>query len=229
MTFSTTLARLRAVVRESAPVLVMLAGSNGAGKTTLYRTRLAAIGLPFVNADEIAHAIQVGSRTLPPRWSDLALDSAAQKMADIERDTKITLAESFITETVFSDPVGAKLQMLDRAKAQGFYTMLIFVGISDPALSEARVLERVASRGGHDVPRERIYARFPRTLENLERAIPIADRVVLLDNDDDRKPYRLIARFEHGRASWRARSLPGWLPRSVATALARLDRTPKRK
>jgi hypothetical protein len=41
-------------------------------------------------------------------------------------------------------------------------------------LSEARIIQRV-SEGGHDVPHDKVRSRFPRTLENLRRAIPIVD------------------------------------------------------
>ena len=218
-TIEQTLAGLRAQLIEAKPVLVVIAGPNGAGKTTLYRTRLAALGLPFVNADEIALALRTGQRAAPRQWARLDADAAAQRIADRDRELRLELNESFMTETVFSDPVGAKLAWLARAKQHGFDCTLIFIGISDPVLSEARVLERVRTRGGHDVPRAKLYERFPRTLANLARAVPIADTTLLIDNDDDRVPYRPVGLMRLGRPVWRAGRLPRWLPPPVRAAL----------
>lgn len=220
MTVERELARLRATLGQSQPVLLVLAGSNGAGKSTLYATHFAQAGLPFINADD-ARSIRAGRRATTRSRSSLAVEIAAQRLADRERSDRIARGESFITETVFSDPVGAKIRMLEEASTRGFRTVLVFVGISSPALSEARVLERVTARQGHDVPRDRLYARFPRTLLNLAKAIPLVDVTVLLDNDDDRRPFRFVARLERGRIRGHVGSIPPWVPRSVRTRLLR--------
>jgi len=39
--------------------------------------------------------------------------------------------------------------------------------------------------GGHDVPAERILARYPRTLKNLTLAVRCADLVMLYDSGND--------------------------------------------
>ncbi|MDP1650904.1 MAG: hypothetical protein Q8M01_22305 [Rubrivivax sp.] len=46
--------------------------------------------------------------------------------------------ESFITEKVFSDPVGTKLGVFSDAQAQGYTVVLIFIGISGPERSDER-------------------------------------------------------------------------------------------
>lgn len=58
---------------------------------------------------------------------------------------------SFCTETVFSDPVGAKLGLLEEARTRGFAVFLIFIGLESPSLAVARVKQRVR-HSGHDVP-----------------------------------------------------------------------------
>ena len=91
----------------SAPSLVVLAGPNGAGKSTFYRTYLRESGIKFLNADDIA--AKVG----------LSVGDAA-RAADALRAELLNTGESFITETVFSDPVGAKLQFMKDALARGY-------------------------------------------------------------------------------------------------------------
>ena len=56
-------------------------------------------------------------------------------------------------------------------------------------LAWARVASR-AARGGHSVPYEDVIRRFVRSLENLPKAIALADKATILDNST--QGYRLI-------------------------------------
>ncbi|MGH9391650.1 MAG: zeta toxin family protein, partial [Vicinamibacteria bacterium] len=192
------------------PLLIMLAGSNGAGKSTFYDACLASLELPFINADRIAEELRSGSRVVPRQLSELPLDQAAQRIADEERLASIVLRRSFVTETVLSDPVGAKVAMLNDARDRGYEVWLVFVGISSPELSRARVHERVSSRRGHDVPADKIEARYARTLANLPGAIEAASIAVLLDNDLAEEPYRFVALFERGSLVRSSELRPEW-------------------
>lgn len=193
-----------------SPLFVVLAGSNGAGKSTFYDAYLDSLHLPFVNADRIALELRVGARALTPELRSLPEDQAAQRIADEERLASIVLGRSFVTETVLSDPVGAKIAMMNDARARGFEVWLFFIGISSPELSHARVRERVRSRGEHDVPAEKIQARYERTLKNLPGAIAASSVAVLLDNDLAATPYRFVALFEHGSLVRSSGLAPDW-------------------
>src|SRR5208282_5621108 len=117
---------------------VVLAGPNGAGKTTFFHAHLQPAGLRFVNADLLAR--------------ELNLDPyAAAKMADALRRELVNQRESFVFETVFSDPVGDKLSFLKTTAQLGYAVVLCFIGIADAKASQERVAMRV-SQGGHDVP-----------------------------------------------------------------------------
>ena len=87
--------------------------------------------------------------------------------------------------------------------------VLLFIGISGPERSEQRVAMRL-SQGGHDVPHDRLIARFPRILANLRCAIPVLSMVLVYDNDDLRSPYRIKARFVQGTSEWETKEPPGW-------------------
>src|SRR6266481_3491596 len=63
-----------------------------------------------------------------------------------------------------------QVDVLAKAAAQGYAVVLVFIGVDDARISEQRVAMRVL-QGGHDVPAEKLSARFPRTMENLARAI----------------------------------------------------------
>lgn len=164
---------------DRRPVIIALAGPNGAGKTTFYHAHLQSAGLRFINADVLAR--------------ELNLDPyAAARLADALRRQLVEQRESFVFETVFSDPVGDKLTFLKEAAASGYTVVLCFIGISGPEVSEERVAMRV-SQGGHDVPAEKLVARFPRTLANLKTAISELPHVWIFDNDDLRTSFRQVA------------------------------------
>jgi len=179
------------------PLLIALAGPNGAGKSTFYKTYLQQLGLQFINADVIA--------------KELNLDAyAAAKVAASLREELVRQRESFIFETVFSDPAGDKLAFFQEAAAVGFTVVLCFIGISNPGISNERVVFR-RLKGGHDVPADKLITRFPRTLENLRRSIRELPFVLVYDNDDLNDPYRQVAVFEAGHAVELAVDLPVWL------------------
>lgn len=182
---------------DRRPIIVAVAGPNGAGKTTFYHAHLCSVGLRFVNADTIAR--------------ELDLDPyAAAKAADALRRELVRQRESFIFETVFSDPVADKLNFLRQAAESGYTVALYYIGISSPATSEQRVAMRV-SQGGHDVPLDKLISRFPRTLANLHAAIAQLPHVLVFNNDNLASPFRKVAIFEHGKPVFRASPLPPWL------------------
>ncbi len=182
---------------SNRPLIVAIAGPNGAGKTTFYRSHIAPSGLRLVNADTLA--------------AELKLDPyAAAKVADQFRRDLVGQRESFAFETVFSDPVGDKLQFLEACAASGYTTALIFVGLSSAKLSAERVAMRV-SQGGHNVPADKLVSRFPRTLANLKAALARLPNVLVYDNSDLARPYRQVTHLEQGQALALAKPSPKWL------------------
>ncbi len=173
------------------------AGPNGAGKTTFYHAHLRPAGLRFVNADLLAGELKIGPY-------------AAAKVADSLRRELMNQRESFVFETVFSDPVGDKLEFLREAGRAGYTVVLCFIGISGAEVSEQRVAMRV-SRGGHDVPTEKLIERFPRVTANLKAALKELPHVWIFDNDDLRMPFRVAAVLEGGKLAQLAAPVPKWL------------------
>lgn len=192
------------------PQLVILTGPNGAGKSTFYDVFLRTSPLPFLNADVVEAKTGVASVEIA-------------RILDAMRDELIAQRAGFITETVFSDPVGAKIAMLRRAVAAGYDVTLIYIGVP-PELSQLRIDQRVAI-GGHDVPRDRVASRFERSLKNLGDAIPFVPLVKIYDNSSIDEPYRLLAVFERGQRTFLAEgALPRW-----SRAVVRTRKTPHRR
>lgn len=186
---------------DRRPILVAVAGPNGSGKTTFYHSHIAHAALRWVNADELARELN-----LEPY--------AAAKAADALRRALVKQRESFAFETVFSDPVGDKLNFLLEATASGYTTALCFIGLPEARLCEERVAMRV-SQGGHDVPTEKLQSRYPRTLANLRRAVRALPLVYVFDNGDLRRPFRMVASFVRGKPQERPKDMPTWLRVSI--------------
>lgn len=169
---------------DHRPIIVAIAGPNGAGKTTFYQAHLADTGLRYINADDLARELNMGPYE-------------AAEAANALRHALVARRESFIFETVFSDPVGDKVQFLHDAVGLGYQVVLIFIRINDLETSIQRVSMRVA-QGGHDVPDEKLQSRFERTLENLQRAIDRLPHVLIFDNSDLSQSFQHVATWRDG-------------------------------
>ena len=187
---------------DQRSIIMALAGPNGAGKTTFYHVHLEDSSLHYVSADVLAQELDLEAY-------------AAASMADAIRRELLRHRESFIFETLFSDPLGDKLSFMKEAVAQGYTVALCFIGLEGPALSGERVAMRV-SQGGPDVPEEKIIARYPRTMANLQKAIRDLPHVEVYDNSELHRPFRRIAEFAQGRRKFLAKHLPLWFRSVVA-------------
>jgi predicted ABC-type ATPase len=170
---------------DERPIVIALAGSNGAGKSTFYECYLADAGLRFINADVLSASLGVSAY------------EAAELATSIRREL-VNQRESFIFETVLSDPVGEKVEQLASYSAIGYTVVLVFIRIESAEESSRRVSMR-ACQGGHDVPDEKLRARFSRTQANLQRAIQRLPHVIIFSNQDLSKPYQLVALYENGQ------------------------------
>ncbi len=184
-------------VFEQRPIVVALAGPNGAGRTTFYHAFLAAAGLRFINADELALELRINAME-------------AMAMANALRRALVMRRESFVFETVFADPVGDKVSFLADMASQGYTVVLCYIGIASAEQSDERVAMRV-TQGGHDVPRKTLETRYPRTVANLHAAIRQLPHVLVFDNSDLGRPFRLVAVFERAQRTTQADPLPDWL------------------
>ncbi len=167
------------------------------GKTTFYHSHLEPAGLRFINADVLSR--------------ELASDPyAGARLADALRRRLVKRNESFVFETVFSDPAGGKLAFLRQTQQAGYTVVLCYIGLSRAEISAERVAMRV-SQGGHDVPARKLKSPYPRTLANLKAAIGVLPHILIFDNTDLGRPFRKVAVLYEGHWVYRSRPLPEWL------------------
>lgn len=134
----------------------------------------------------------------------------AAAMAERLRQDLFIARQSFMFETVLSDPIGAKVAFLTTARSHGYRVVVNFIGLESDEYSFARVFQRVGE-GGHDVPAEKIRERFPRVLENLARVLGKVDALSIYDNTSETSPYHMIARIEGELLLELSHSIPQWL------------------
>ena len=181
----------------TVPRLIFLAGPNGAGKSTFHEAFLVDTGLEFVNADRLTAGLHIDNEE-------------AAVVADQLRLEMVMERRSFITETVFSDPVGAKVKFLRDATAAGYAITLYYIGLSSSELSGARVWQR-AQAGGHDVPPERLARRYAQSLINLAAALRFVSTAHVFDNSSATDPFRLVVTTRAGVVQFARKPHPPWL------------------
>jgi predicted ABC-type ATPase len=131
--------------------------------------------LEFVNAD-------MYEREHLKRFKNpLKRTEAARAWAEGRRSALLQSKISFVSETVFSHT--SKIELIERAKQAGYQIVLYIVAVDNPETLIERVSNRVRE-GGHDVPTEKILSRYPKTLANLTKALPLADIAFLYDSQD---------------------------------------------
>ena len=172
---------------EIKPEVMFFAGPNGSGKSTI--TRMAKIVGKYINADDIKSATHC---------TDL---EAAQK-AESLRNMAIDGHEDFTFETVLS--TDRNLELLRRAKKEGYFIRGIYVLTSDPEINVSRIRLRVAL-GGHDVPKEKIISRYERALNLLPQLVEVCDILHIYDNTTE--PFRIFKKrktvfYKWGNESW---------------------------
>jgi predicted ABC-type ATPase len=98
---------------------------------------------------------------------------------------------------------------MQSAIKHGFYVRISYVCVSDPALCALRVRGRVAE-GGHDVPLDKIVARYERSLEHAREAMLLAHWALVLDNTSIEQPHRQLLHYESGELRSQILALPAW-------------------
>ena len=156
------------------PEVVVFAVPNGSGKSTITNL-LRPTNMVYINADEIQQVL--GCENIE-----------AARIAEGRREKCVKTRQSFCFETVLS--TDRNLNLLKRAKENGFFIRCYYVLTADPQINVARVASRV-SAGGHDVPADKIISRYDRALALVKELIPVCDVCHIYDNSLE-SPYRIF-------------------------------------
>lgn len=158
------------------PMILLLAGPNGSGKSTITQY-FEKVG-EYTNADDVV--------------ASTGMDNAeAAKFVDKKRYAAISERRDFTFETVLSSEY--KLEILRKAKNEGYFIKCIFVLTVDPYINVARVAARVA-QGGHNVEKEKVVSRYKKSLANIKELLSLCDILHVYDNTFE--PVRIIRKHK---------------------------------
>ena len=158
------------------PMILVLAGPNGSGKSTI--THFFDIVGEYTNADDIVASTGMSN-------------IEAAKIVDKKRYEAIANKKDFTFETVLSSEY--KLDILRKAKEEGYFIKCVFVLTVNPRINVARVKARVA-QGGHDVDEEKIISRYTKSLNNIKELLLLCDIMHVYDNTVS--PTRIIRKHK---------------------------------
>lgn len=161
---------------DRKPMILVFAGPNGSGKSTI--TQFFDIIGEYTNADNIVAATGMSNEE-------------AAKFVNKKRYAAIDEKKDFTFETVLSSHYN--LDILKKAKENGYFIKCIFVLTVEPSVNVARVAARVAS-GGHGVDTEKIVSRYNKSIGNIKELLEICDIMHVYDNTFE--PVRIIRKHK---------------------------------
>ena len=164
------------------PEIIVFAGPNGSGKSTV--TKLAKIIEPYINADEI-------------KRTNYCTDLEAAQLAEKMRENCVANRQSFTFETVLSTE--RNLNLLKKAKENGFFIRSIYVLTSNPDINVSRVESRAAN-GGHTVPEDKIRSRYNKALALIPKLLEVCDIMHIYDNST--LPFRIFKKRKDEYFFW---------------------------
>lgn len=175
-------------------VYTIIGGVDGTGKTSLVgslkaeRTDLGVI----VDSDKITAA--------------LGGDEYEGEKATIAKvEHCLENGVSFTQETTLAGGYAKKVAR--RAKEEGYYIRLYYVGLDTLQESLQRVCNRV-SKGGHDIPTKDVERRYAGRFASLAGVLPYCNEAKFFDNDNG---FVLVAEYRNGEIFAVGDYKPAWL------------------
>ncbi len=170
---------------EPGRTLYLFAGPNGSGKSTLLAQYIPACvpaGVEYVCPDIYASGIYASIEDEYERYT------RAIALAGERRARLLAAGRSFVMETVLSR--ADKLDLVADARHAGYRVVAVFVCTASADINCERVRQRV-TQGGHNVPEDKLRARYARSLDNLPLLAPHTDELYVYDNSGERHTLAL--------------------------------------
>jgi predicted ABC-type ATPase len=203
------------------PCIYVVAGTNGAGKSTVIGAAIVESGAEYFNPDDIARRLRAADQSLGQQEANTEAWNQGRQHLEHAIESRLTYA--------FETTLGGKTitALLARALAAGIDVKMWYVALATADLHIARVQARV-SKGGHDIPRETIRARYDRSRQNLVRLLPVLTELRVFDNSAEGDPLagqtpvpHLVLHTACGKilAMCQPSAVPEWAKPVVAAAL----------
>lgn len=208
-------------MRPSSPILYVLAGVNGSGKSSVGGAIIRKNSANYFNPDEAATKILKANPGLSSTEANAIAWQEGKRL--LERAIVEHLDYSFET-TLGGQTI---TELLEKAISAGLFVWVWYVGLDSIEHCIDRVRSRVAA-GGHNIPVEKIRARYIQSPLNLIRLLPKLSRLLLYDNSAEGNPRqgklphpKLILELKAGRIlkTCDLATAPEWAKPILAAAL----------
>jgi predicted ABC-type ATPase len=172
------------------PRITVLAGTNGAGKSSIAGARLREAGGAYFNPDEETRRVLTASPGMTL--------AEANGLAWQESVRRLRVAIASKTDYAFETTLGGQTvtALLIEAAAAGLELFVWYCGLDRPERHLARVQARV-SKGGHDIPEQKIRERYHASRQNLVRLIPLVTTLRVYDNSVEADPANGLTPSPH--------------------------------
>ncbi|MDV0447027.1 hypothetical protein MsAg5_08970 [Methanosarcinaceae archaeon Ag5] len=190
--------------------MFVFAGPNGSGKSTVIENHLENKQCPeiYICPDQL---VSREDKYNPAAYLE------AMKMAEDFRHQALEAGVSFTFETVFS--TADKLDFLRTAKTFGYRITTIYITTSDPQINLNRIAERV-KMGGHDVPKDKVLARYEKSMTLMPEVILLSDMAKVYDNSSN-CPVEVFEKDDCGNFFLLNREQRhSWVDKYITTAFA---------
>ncbi|GGZ25676.1 hypothetical protein GCM10007049_17770 [Echinicola pacifica] len=125
---------------------------------------------------------------------DEPYERIAQILADYLRKKLLEGGAKFSFETVFSH--SSKLEIIRKAKEEGYKVYLYFISTEDPEINIHRVKKVRVIQNGHDVPKEKIISRYYRSMDLMYEAAQLCYQAYFFDNSQEGIIHNLFGHFK---------------------------------
>lgn len=187
--------------KSSDKYVIIFAGPNASGKSTMASKVLQKKDLPFLNPDMVAKLLFNHIKDEEEKYSKHAMPYTEEL-----RNRLIESEVSFSIETVFSD--SRKLVMVSDLKKEGYRIFVVWIGTENPIINAERAMKR-QEEGGHFVPRDKVHARYYKSMDNLSKLVEISDSAIVLDNSIE--PYVVIRKSNGCYHLEEEKKCPAWI------------------
>jgi predicted ABC-type ATPase len=211
------------------PSLYLIGGHNGAGKSTYGRLLLPEIAhsLSVFDGDAVYHAT-LKEAFVRLKVAKLAQREAMQTTVDAFEglvETALADKQDFAYEGHFNGD--GPWETVQRFKDAGYVVHMVFLGLSDLALSVGRVEKRV-EQGGHYVSPYNVQVNYEGNLRYLNARFRMLDSLTVFDTSAPQP--KLLANLSLGKLEYQAPELPRWFREGLPNvALLTEDQTPKQQ
>lgn len=155
--------------------------------------------MPRINTDEILKTFG--------DWKITSDVMKAVKRAVQELNQCLSIGSSFNQETTLCGKT--IFRTIEKARNQGYYIELYYVGVDSVELAKQRIAYRVL-KGGHGISDKGVEKRYLETFQNLNIVLPMCNLASLYDNT---REFRRIAIYKDGLPVCVSHNVPDWFQR----------------